>query len=156
MNAYFSALVGLLGVAIGSLTSFATTWITQRSAAADRLRELDMSKREKLYQEFILESSRLFADALTHQKDDVPEIISIYAMVAQMRLTASAEVVQAAEQVMRRITDAYDQPNLSFTEIKAMAIEGKMDFLHEFSESCRADLVTGTRRSGLSIFSRSS
>lgn len=68
MNAYFSALMGLLGVAIGSLTSFATTWVTQRSAAADRLRELEVTKREKLFQDFIIESTRLFADALSNQK----------------------------------------------------------------------------------------
>jgi hypothetical protein len=33
VNAYISALIGLAGVAIGSLTSFATTWITQQAQA---------------------------------------------------------------------------------------------------------------------------
>lgn len=145
MNAYFSALMGLLGVAIGSLTSFATTWVTQRSAAADRLRELEVTKREKLFQDFIIESTRLFADALSNQKDDVPELVSVYAMVARMRLTASIEVIKAAEQVLHRIVNAYAQPNLSFFEIKAMAIEGKLDFLQEFSEACRIDLTAGIR-----------
>lgn len=75
----------------------------------------------------------------------MPELVSVYAMVARMRLTASIEVIKAAEQVLHRIVNAYAQPNLSFFEIKAMAIEGKLDFLQEFSEACRIDLTAGIR-----------
>ena len=71
MNAYISALMGLAGVAIGSLASFATTWITQRSQVKERYREVEIAKREKLFSDFIAEATRLYGDALSHQKDDV-------------------------------------------------------------------------------------
>jgi hypothetical protein len=49
MDAYIPALMGLAGVAIGSLTSFATTWMTQRSQVKEHHREVEVAKREKLF-----------------------------------------------------------------------------------------------------------
>lgn len=104
----------------------------------------------------MVERSRVFVDTPSHQKEDVPDIISIYAMDTQMRLTASDEVVQAAERFMLRTTDAYDQPIVTFAEIEAKAIEGSLDSQQELSKTGRTDLVGGTGRSDFSIFSRGS
>jgi hypothetical protein len=60
--AYISAVAALAGSAIGALASFVTTWLTQHAQQrATRLAQ-EMSRRERLYGEFIDEASRLLAD----------------------------------------------------------------------------------------------
>ena len=140
MDPYVSALIGLIGVAVGSAGSFATAWLSQRFAAAMRFRELTISRREILFQDFINESSRLFADALSSQKDDVPELVSLYALIGRMRLIADPKVVDEAEKVMHRINDMYREGNLTSAEIRDLAVAGKLDILREFSEACRDEL----------------
>ncbi|NLS07743.1 hypothetical protein HGP14_31350 [Rhizobium sp. P32RR-XVIII] len=143
MNAYISALIGLAGVAIGSLTSFATTWITQEFQVKARHREVEIAKREKLFSDFITEATRLYGDAISHQKDDVSDLVLLYALVAQMRLFSSRPVLDAAELVMDRIVETYLAPNRSLSEIKDLARSGAMNFLLEFGEACREELAAG-------------
>ncbi|MCS4093689.1 MULTISPECIES: hypothetical protein [unclassified Rhizobium] len=141
MNAYISALMGLAGVAMGSLASFATTWITQRSQVRERYREVEIAKREKLFSDFIGEATRLYGDALSHQKDDVSDLVLLYALVAQMRLICSRPIVDAAERTMDHIIEAYLAPNLSLHEIADLARSGAMNFLSDFGEVCRMELA---------------
>ncbi len=49
MDAYISALMGLAGVAIGGLASFATTWMTHRSQVKEKHREVEAAKRKALF-----------------------------------------------------------------------------------------------------------
>ncbi|QIG50556.1 hypothetical protein G5V57_24200 [Nordella sp. HKS 07] len=147
MDAYFSALIGLAGVAIGSLTSFATAWLTQHSQLKEMRREAQFAKREKLFSDFITEATRLYGDALSHQKDDVSDLVLLYALVAQMRLVASRPVVNTAEKAMDEIIQTYLAPNLSLHEIQNLARSGAMNFLYDFGEACRTELATDSSRS---------
>jgi hypothetical protein len=143
MDPYIPALTGLVGVAIGSLTSFAATWLTHRSELNEKHREAEVAKREKLFSDFIAEATRLFGDALSHQKDDVSDLVRLYALVAQMRLISSRPVIEAAEQTMDSIVETYLAPNRSLHEIADLARSGAMDFLRDFSEACRIELAAG-------------
>lgn len=143
MDAYISALMGLAGIAIGSLTSFATTWMTHRSQVKEKQREADAAKREKLFSDFIAEATRLYGDAISHQKDDVSDLVLLYALVAQMRLISSRPVVDAAELAMARIVETYLTPNRSLAEIRDLARSGAMNFLLDFGEACRTELAAG-------------
>ncbi|RXT28918.1 hypothetical protein B5P46_09245 [Rhizobium leguminosarum] len=147
MDAYISALMGLAGIAIGSLTSFASTWMTHRSQVKEKQREAEIAKREKLFSDFITEATRLYGDAISHQKDDVSDLVLLYALVAHMRLIASRPVVDGAELAMVRIVETYLTPNRSLSEIRDLARSGEMNFLLDFGEACRAELAAG----GLSI-----
>ncbi|MBX5219896.1 DUF1184 domain-containing protein [Rhizobium sp. NLR8a] len=147
MSEYLSALMGLAGVAIGSLTSFVTTWTTQRSQAREKHRDAEMAKREKLFSDFIAEATRLYGDAISHQKDDVSDLVFCYALVAQMRLFSTRPVVDAAELVMERIVETYLAPNRSLSEIKGMARSGALNVLLEFGEACRVE-PSADRHSG--------
>jgi hypothetical protein len=143
MDAYISALVGLAGVAIGGLASFATTWMTHRSQMKEKHREIEVGKREKLFSDFIAEATRLYGDAVSHQKDDVSDLVLLYALVAQMRLISSRPVVDAAERAMARIVETYLTPNRSLSEMRDLAHSGAMNFLLDFGEACRAELAAG-------------
>jgi len=109
--AYTSAFFGLLGATIGGLTSVVTAWMTQLTARRDINRRAEQSKREALYGDFIAEASRLYGDALGHEKDDVTSLVQLYAILAKMRLFTSREIVVAAEAVMHAITETYLAPN---------------------------------------------
>ena len=98
---------------------------------------------EKLYSDFIAEASRLLGDALSHQKDDVADMVGLYAMVGRMRLVSSRTVVAAADNVIAHIIETYLAPNQTLHELRTLLREGRMDFLIEFSEACRNDLTTG-------------
>jgi hypothetical protein len=106
MDAYISALVGLAGVAIGSLTSFATTWMTHRSQGEGKALGGRGWQARKLFADFIAEATRLYGDAVSHQKDDVSDLVLLYALVARMRLISTRPVVDAAELAMERTASA--------------------------------------------------
>jgi hypothetical protein len=143
--AYVSALFGLVGVGIGGLTSFTTSWFTQEAQIRDRHLEAERQKREKLFNDFIAEASRLYADALSHEKDDIADLVQLYALMARMRLLTSRDVVAAAQQVMDTIIDTYLQPNRTLHELRALAEKGGMNFLTDFAEACRLELIDPAR-----------
>src|ERR1700730_18449734 len=111
-NAYMSGIAALAGSAIGGFASFATTWLTQHSQERAHRFAQAMTRREHLYGEFIDEASKLFTDALTHQLDDPSKLVCLYALVGNLRLCASPEVIVKAEEVMRRIVETYKLPNI--------------------------------------------
>jgi hypothetical protein len=139
--AYFSAIVGLSGAAIGGFTSIATSWLSQRTQMRQKALEIGRSRRERLYTAFIDEGSRLFADAIGHERDDVNDLVKLYSLVARMRLIASPPVMVAAEKTVQAVIDAYQAPNRSLHELRLFADRGGMDPLLEFSEACRQELI---------------
>jgi len=65
-TAYISAFSALGGAAIGGLTSFGSSWLTQRTQLRFTQQEAIRAKREALYAEFVDEAARLYGDALGH------------------------------------------------------------------------------------------
>ena len=139
--AYISALSALAGAIIGGLASFGTSWITQRTQLRHAHREAEKAKLEALYNDFITEATRLLADSLTHQTEDVANQVRLYAMVGRMRLISDRPVIDAAVRVEDTIIEHYLGPNLSLQQVMDYAHGGGRDFLTEFSEACRKDLA---------------
>jgi hypothetical protein len=139
--AYVSAFSALAGAAIGGLASFSTSWVTQRTQIRNAQSEAERARLEALYSEFITESARLHGDALSHQKDDIADMVGLYALVGRMRLVSSPAVVAAADQVLLDIIATYQGPNLTLHEVHEYAREGRMNYLLEFGEAARADLA---------------
>jgi hypothetical protein len=139
-NSYLTAVIGLAGAAIGGLTTFGSSWVTHRAQSQARAREVMRTRRERLYTAFIDEAARLYGDALSHEKDDVTDLVQLYAILARMRLLATGPVIAAGEEVIRRIVQAYQAPNRSLHELRLAAGDHSMDPLLEFSEACRAEL----------------
>ena len=119
-SAYVPALAALAGSAIGGLTSLASAWFTQNHQ--DRATQLsqDEARQQKLYKKFIDEASRLYADALAHDEAEIAALVSVYALISQMRVLSSYAVVEKAEAVVRMIVDTYFAPNKTFPELRKL------------------------------------
>jgi len=139
-NAYIPALLGLLGVAMGGLASFASSWFTQRYQFREKRTEAVCARREALFSSFVEEASRVYADALSHEKDDFTDLVKLYALYSQIRLVASGDVVNAARAALDALVEAYLTPNRTLHEIYNDARAGRLTFLEEFTRCCRIEL----------------
>src|SRR4051812_49361379 len=93
---YVSAFAALAGATIGGLTSFATSWLTQRTQLRHAHREAESSELKELYQNFITEATRLAVEAYrakTNGISDVSGLLGIHAMIGRMRLISSQTVI---------------------------------------------------------------
>ena len=76
-SAYVPVLAAFGGSAVGGLTSLVATWVTQRRKDSARRLAQERSRRQKLYKEFIEEASKLYADALVHDKSEVSTLVDM-------------------------------------------------------------------------------
>jgi len=137
---YISAFAALAGSAIGASASFATTWLTQHQKQRATHLAQEMTRRERLYGEFVDAASRLLADALTHHLEDPSKMVPLYAVMGKLRLSAPANVLTRADAVMARIVEIYDLPNADFRNPADRPAQNHVDILQAFCEACREDL----------------
>ena len=138
-TASISAFAALGGALIGGLTSFATSWVTQKTQVKAQQLSHKLTRREELYKDFIEEASRLYADSLVHETPDISQLIGLYAMISMMRAISSTTIVQYADKVARMIVNTYLAPNKSLPELRDMVNSGAVDPLRDFSEACREE-----------------
>jgi hypothetical protein len=77
-------------------------------------------------------------DALVSDKSEIPQLVSLYALIGRMRILSSDRVVQAAERAGRLIIETYLSPNREFGDLPEFMEE--MDPLRGFGEACRREL----------------
>jgi|SRR6516164_7615752 hypothetical protein len=141
MNAaYVSAIAALAGSIIGGLTSFATAWITQRHQANVQWLLQEKTRRQELYRQFIEDASKLYVDALLHDQVPIPSVVSLFALMNQMKVVSTSRVAEGAYRITRMIVDTYFLPNKSLPELRAMLASDTLDPLRDFSEACREEL----------------
>jgi hypothetical protein len=138
-DAYVSALAALAGSGIGALASIGTTWLAQRHQDRSKRLAQKSARLERVFGEFIDQASRLFADALTHQLDDLSKLVPLYATMGKLRLYASDETVACADRVMSRILDAYYSPNINFETQRIRSAEN-YDVLRAFIDACQTEM----------------
>ena len=143
MNApIISALAGLIGAAIGGLTSGLAAWLAQKTQAHVQWLVHERGRRQDLYKEFIEAASRCYADALLHEKPEIPEmpaLVELFAKIGRMRLLSSPSVIASAEQIGRKINETYLEPNKTFPEVQQMIDSNTIDIFGDFSKACRAE-----------------
>jgi len=140
-SAYVPVLAAFGGSAVGGLTSLVATGVTQRRKDSARRLAQEKTRRQKLYKQFIDEASKLYADALVHDKSEVSALVDMYALIGRMRILSSDAVIAKAEAVARMIIDTYFSPNKTFPELRQLMDSRSMDPLREFSEVCRKELI---------------
>jgi hypothetical protein len=144
--AYISAFAALAGAIIGGLTSFATSWFTQRAQLQSADRQARRAKLEALYNEYISLAAGLYVDALTHQTEDPSKMVPLYALGSRMRLVSARAVTDAALQIDDNILETYMAPNRTLQEVRNLVREGEIKtLLIAFSEACREDLAGRAR-----------
>jgi len=139
-GAYLTAMAALGGAALGGFTSFATSWTTLRTQMKAEGRASSKSRRRKLYRLFIDQTSKLYGDALIHDKPELSGLVDLHALVSRMRIISTAKVIEEAVRVVRITTETYSQPNRTPLEIEVMIENGSIDLLRGFSEACRREL----------------
>ena len=65
--------------------------------------------------------------------------MALYAQVSKMRVLSSASVIDRADEMLKKITNTYLEPNKALPELSEMANSGLIDPLRNFSEACRAE-----------------
>jgi len=144
--ATISALAALAGAIIGGLTSFATSWFTQQAQIRNAGREARTAKLEALYNEYISLAAGLYADALTHQMEELSKMVPLYALGSRMRLVSTRAVTDAAIRIDEAILQTYLAPNRSLQEARQLVQGGEIKtLLIAFSEACREDLAGRAR-----------
>jgi hypothetical protein len=88
-----------------------------------------------------VEASKLYADALVHDKSEVSTLVNMYALIGRMRIFVDDAVVGKAEAAARMVIDTYFFPNKTFPELRLLMQSHAMDPLREFGEVCREELA---------------
>jgi hypothetical protein len=139
-QAIISTLAALCGSAVGALAPVLSNFIFQRSVTRRDLLNMQISRREALYSDFINEASRLYAKSVTNSLEDLDELVSLYALVSRIRLMAAQPVVRSAEAFVKQIVMHFGEPNLTVEQMRASALSAKADPLDIFSIACREEL----------------
>ena len=137
---YLSALAGLAGAAIGGFTSFGSTWLTQKAQLHQQRLDTARKQREHVFVEFLNEASRLYGDALGNEKNDVLDLVKLFATASHLRMVCSAATVAAAERVVGTIVDTYRAPNRTLEQLRDYAASGGLDPMREVAEAFRDEL----------------
>jgi HAMP domain-containing protein len=138
-----SQLSGLFGALIGGGASLAVAVYTHRSQ--DRLQRVahEITKRETIYAEFLMEASKLLLRAYTRDEivegSDEQQLIGL---INRMRLFAPTDVVGGAEAVVKAIIEISLKPGIEFRQlaVQALSKSPEPDPFLTFSLVCRSDL----------------
>jgi hypothetical protein len=141
--ALLSTISALVGALIGGATSLTAAIYTQRHQ--DRLQRVarEVTKRESVYADFIMSSSKLLLLAYVHGEltldADQQHVIGL---VNRMRLFAPPNVIDEAEQVIRGLIKISLEPNIDLRKLAMAELskESDLDLLLPFSRACRMDL----------------
>src|ERR1700754_1673475 len=106
-TSWITALAALAGSLIGGLTTFATTWLSQRYQDNRERAASEIAKREALYGDFINEATRVGVEAMERELESLTAATALVALLNRIRLTASEEVLKAAETVVDQIAEIY-------------------------------------------------
>ena len=140
MNAsLISAFAALAGASIVAAVSFLRSWLVHHGQVRAQWVAQEQLRLQDLYKEFIEEAAKCYADALQHEKPEIPAWVELYAKIGRMRVVSSPRVVIGAEQVGQKIIDTYMEPNKTFVELREMIDTKAIDILGEFSDACREE-----------------
>ncbi len=100
-----------------------------------------MDEHQELYERLVEKAVPLFVDAIERSGIDPGKLMRLCAIVARIRLTSGDEVLRAAEDVGKRLLEAYEKPPENTAAVLARYVKGdhSLDPLLEFTEACRRE-----------------
>jgi hypothetical protein len=138
-NSIITAMAAVLGSFVGGSATVATAWITQKTVNKREMIHGEIRRREALYGEFISECSKLIIDSYANKLEKPETLLSVYALLNRIRLSASQPVLAEADELIRQITHQYFSPNLSSEEMYGLVRSAHPDPLKLFGEACRSE-----------------
>src|SRR4051812_27886802 len=135
-----TAMAAALGSLVGASSSIVTNWISQRAQSARAHVEWKMREREALYKDFIMEASRLSAEAMMTSLDRPDQLVVLYGILSRIRLVSNDDVLDKATSCCRGIVEHYKRPNMTADQLRAEFESYHFDPLNDFSDACRAEL----------------
>ena len=141
--AILSAASALTGAFMGGGASLAAALYTQRSQGRLQRATREVTRRESVYADFIMNASKALLKA--HLSDEIKvegEPQTLIGIADRMRLFAPATVIEEAERVIRQLIEIYLEPGIDVRKLATaeLAQSRLPDFLLPFSLLCRADL----------------
>ena len=137
--AILSAVSALAGSSIGAIASLGTAWLTQ--TYQDRTQRLvqESARREELFGDFLEEAAKRYGEALASDVTTPVALVDLYAIMGKLRLFASPATLAAADHLLSTIAVTYRSPPADLIQMD-LSHDTIHDLVHEFTESCRADL----------------
>jgi len=135
------AFAALAGSVVGACASVAATFIGQRLQARWSRLAAELDEHEALYGKFVEETVPMFVDSIQRSTIDPAKIMRFYSIMARIRLLSSDEVLRSAEEVGRRLLEAYERPPEDIAQVLARYAKGEenLDPLREFTQACRRE-----------------
>ncbi len=139
--AVLSTISALSGTVIGAISSLGTTWMTTKAQARAARIAAERSKREDLYGRFMDETAKLYASALNHVGVDYERLTGLYALSGRIKLYASAEVANGANDALKFLVDLSLKPPMSAEDMRIMMDSTDANIIDRFATACRAELA---------------
>jgi hypothetical protein len=106
-----------------------------------------MSRRDDLYNDFIVAASKTYGDAILSNEPQVQELVALSALISRMRVGSLPRTVAYAEKISDAIIGTYLAPNKTIHEMHELMKSGAgIDPLKDFSEAAREELQAFTSR----------
>ena len=138
-----SPLSALFGALVGGSASLIAAIYNQRHGERIHRVVAEITKRETVYSEFVMNASHLLLKAYVNDEIELSgEEQRLIGLINRMRIFASPEVVTTAEAVLRSIVEISLKPSVKLRELakEALTRSPDPDPLLTFSLVCRADL----------------
>lgn len=133
-SAILTATAGLIGSLAGGASTFAASCLTQRGQLCAQTLVQRSTAREALYTEFIVEASQRVTDAWSRQAES-PAAIGCYTRRSNgCGLPRPPRSSAPPKKVIRRIVEAYAEPNRIFDDLRRSLCGGEFrDPIRHFS-----------------------
>ena len=135
------ALAALAGSVVGACASVVATFVSQRLQARWSRLAAELNEQEELYRRFVEEAVPLFIDALQQTAVDPAKIMPLFSILGCIRLTSSDEVLRAAEEMGKRLLEAYAKPPEDPVKVLDQLFKNpeSLDPLLDFTLTCRRE-----------------
>ena len=137
--AYLPAVAAFSGSASGMLPTVLSNWVAHRRNARTQHTLRHRYQRHKLYKQFIGEASRLYADALVTEGSRFQNLVTLYALIARMRVISSDDVVAEAKDPefhRGRFIRGRSEPSMKFQNCSTKRIPCASS-VNPVAENCR-------------------
>ena len=138
--ALLPTLAALAGTVVGSLTSLATTWMTQSNQARAARTAAEWTRRNELYGKFLDETARLYSLAVSKDKIDYADLVEVFALRGRITLQSDGPVTQRADAVITALIGIYMAPKRSDAEVLQDLETSSSDLMGAFAAACRKEL----------------